>query len=94
MTTTRLQATLELRDDLTPALHRAEEQIEIITDTPRGRMLQVGDVVEYYGHRGTVTGVDPQDHVAMLGPMFLIELDDGGEIFARTCACRVLEQAS
>lgn len=94
MTTTQLQATLELRDNLTPTLRRAAEQIEVVTDKPKGRLLQVGDLVDYHGRRGTVSGIDLQEQDTELGPMFLIELEDGGEIFARTCACRVLERAA
>ena len=96
MTDTQLHATLELRDNATRSMRlvAGEEELEIVTGKPRARLLQCGDVVEHHGRRGTVRGFDLQDQDAELGPMFLIELDDGGEeIFARTCACRVLEKA-
>ena len=96
MTDTQLHATLELRDNATRSMRlvAGEEELEIVTGKPRARLLQCGDVVEHHGRRGTVRGFDLQDQDAELGPMFLIELDGGGEeIFARTCACRVLEEA-
>lgn len=102
MTDTQLHAILELRDNMTEPLQRlaaryppemAADEIEIVTDKPKGRLLQCGDVVDHHGRRGTVRGIDLQDQDDELGPMFMIELDDGEEIFARTCACRVLEEA-
>lgn len=69
MTTTQLQAKLELRNTMTPTLRRIAEQIEIVTDKPKGRLLQVGDLVDYHGRRGTVAGVDAQDDDTELRPM-------------------------
>lgn len=63
--------------------------IIINTDEPAA-LLQAGDVVDHHGSRGVVTGVDLADNDRELGPMFVIELEGGEEIRARSCACRVL----